>query len=222
MMKRLDRITELLRDTEADWKDIEAAINQNRLSETELMELAINATETFEFSFGNVKTDYNAALIENARTHRLTRTIELLLSKGLNTNTIVDGEPSNIMWELEFVDIPFLAATILRLLMEKGANPYIKNPDGELFFNEIDKDVLFFLNEAGEEIAPPLVQCWFVLIGYGGRPEGAEPFVLRPGHTYDELKEFEFFDWEVNYDSERETNVMHIMDIRTGEEIGVL
>lgn len=221
-MYKVGRLIKLFRDRDADWKDVEAAIRQSMLSEVELMELAVKAAETFEFTFGNEKTKYDLALIENARTHRLTRIIELLLSKGLNANTVINGEPANIMWELEFVDIPYLAATILRLLMEKGADPYTINPDGEQFFNEIDGDVVFFLNEAGGGIAPPLVQCWFVLIGFGARLEGAEPFALSPGHVYDELKEFEFFDWVVSYDSNRDTNVMHIVDTRTGEEIGVI
>ena len=64
------------------------------------------------------------------------------------------------------------------------------------------------------------VQCWFVLIGYGGRPESIEPFELAEGHSYDELKEYEYFDYYIKLDPEKRQNLLHIVDMRTGEEIG--
>ena len=60
------------------------------------------------------------------------------------------------------------------------------------------------------------------MIGYGGRTENAVTFYLLPGHSYDELKEFEYYDWRIQYDSSERKNILHIIDIRTGEEIGYL
>ena len=73
-----------------------------------------------------------------------------------------------------------------------------------------------------DRIVQSFFQCWLVLIGYGARPKEVEPFHLYPEHTFDELKEFEYYDWKVRYEPDKHENIMHIIDIRTGNEIGYL
>ena len=149
--------------------------------------------------------------------------LEMLLEKGLDPSVCLDHEDeTNVMCELRWIDLPFLGASAMRLLLENGADLYVADSDGMALFTDEDSDVAIDIDLLPYDILQTTIQTWFVLVGYGGRPEKAEPFHLNPGHTYDELKEFEFFDYDIIYDRDKKENIMHITDIRTGEEIGYL
>ena len=148
--------------------------------------------------------------------------LEELLKNGFDPNIRLDTYEYNVLYTLQYVDVPFLAATATRLLLEHGADPYIQDDDGECLFYKIDGDIAIDIGLLPERFVQSLFQCWLVMVGYGARPEKVEPFHLNTGHSYDELKEFEFFDWKIRYEPEKKEKILHIIDIRTGDEIGTL
>lgn len=222
-----------------DIAEIAAVLSNNVFSKEELMRAAIKAAEKYEFSemlseyrkkieedeYGDWYirryTEYDPIIVEEIRVHPLIKTLELLLENGLDPRVRMAEAPTNIMCVLEDVDTPFLAATAMRLMMIYGADPYVQDESGEGLFERLDSCMVIDISLLPEDIVQNWFQCWILLIGFGARPENVEPFHLQPGHTYDELKEFEYYEWRIRWESEKK-NIMHIFDIRTGEEIGWL
>ena len=224
-----------------DIAEIAAVLSNNVFSKEELMRAAIKAAEKYEFSemlneYENRKkievdeygdwyirryTEYDPIIVEEIRVHPLIKTLELLLENGLDPRVRMAEDPTNIMCVLEDVDTPFLAATAMRLMMIYGADPYVQDESGEGLFERLDSCMVIDISLLPEDIVQNWFQCWILLIGFGARPENVEPFHLQPGHTYDELKEFEYYEWRIRWEPEKK-NIMHIFDIRTGEEIGWL
>ena len=166
--------------------------------------------------------EYDPSYVETIKSHPLIKLLKDLLNNGFDPNTCLDAYECNILFALQYVDVPFLAATATRLLLEHGANPYIQDDDEECLFHKIDGDIAMDIGLFPDRFVQHMFQCWLVMIGYGARPKECEPFHLNPGHNYDELKEFEFYDWKIRYEADRKETMLHIIDIRTGEEIGTL
>ena len=222
-----------------DIAEIAAVLSNNVFSKEELMRAAIKAAEKYEFSemlseyrkkieedeYGDWYirryTEYDPIIVEEIRVHPLIKTLELLLENGLDPRVRMAEDPTNIMCVLEDVDTPFLAATAMRMMMIYGADPYVQDESGEGLFERLDSCMVIDISLLPEDIVQNWFQCWILLIGFGARPENVEPFHLQPGHTYDELKEFEYYEWKIRRNPGKK-NTMHIFDIRTGKEIGWL
>lgn len=222
-----------------DIAEIAAVLSNNVFSKEELMRAAIKAAEKYEFSemlseyrkkieedeysdwYIRRYTEYDPIIVEEIRVHPLIKTLELLLENGLDPRVRMAEDPTNIMCVLEDVDTPFLAATAMRLMMIYGADPYVQDESGEGLFERLDSCMVIDISLLPEDIVQNWFQCWILLIGFGARPENVEPFHLQPGHTYDELKEFEYYEWKIRRNPGKK-NTMHIFDIRTGKEIGWL
>lgn len=222
-----------------DIAEIAAVLSDNAFSKEELMRAAIKVAEKYEFSemlseyrkrieedeYGDwyirIYMEYEPIYVEEIRVHPLIKILELLLDSGMDPRTRLADDPTNIMCALEYVDTPFLAAMAMRLMMIHGADPYVQDESGEGLFERLDSCMVIDISLLPEDIVQNWFQCWILLIGFGARPENVEPFHLQPGHTYDELKEFEYYEWKIRREPEKK-NIMHIFDIRTGEEIGWL
>ena len=215
---------------------IREALDGCALSETDLMEIAIKAVTAYEDVDCNEiywRTDeegehyriamkYDKAYVDGIRNHKLIKILQLLLDYGLDPNTCLESWPNNVMESIKYLDPPFLAGFCTKVLMENGADPWIETDEKEYLFEELDADVCIDIGIQPDRMVQPFVQCWFVMVGYGARPRNVEPFKLNPSHSYDELKEFEFFEYNISYDRDKQENIMHIIDTRTGEEIGCL
>ena len=244
-MSNFDRLMYLLSKDYRDVDEVLTLLSENEFSKEELMRIAIRAVQTFELFeieseyarkmmedndddidengwYIRIYKEYDSSYVERINNHPMIKILEMLLTKGLDPMLCVDGEYSNVMLPLQYVDVPFLAATAMKLLLEHGASPYVKNSDGVELFEDIDADIAIDIDLLPESFVQSYFQCWLVLIGYGARPKSIEPFQLNPGHNYDELKEFEFFDWKIRYEPDKKENILHITDIRTGDEIGTL
>ena len=222
-----------------DIAEIAAVLSNNVFSKEELMRAAIKAAEKYEFSemlseyrkkieedeygdwYMRRYMEYDSIFVEEIRVHPLIKILELLLEYGLDPRVRMAEDPTNIMCVLEDVDTPFLAATAMRLMMIYGADPYVQDESGEGLFERLDSCMVIDISLLPEDIVQNWFQCWILLIGFGARPENVEPFHLQPGHTYDELKEFEYYEWKIRRNPGKK-NTMHIFDIRTGKEIGWL
>ena len=245
-MTDYQRIRKAINQPIIDTDLIAEILSNNDFSKEELMQFAIAAAEKYEFTdeweqycqkiwedFGDKDIDddgwyiklyleYDSEYMETIKSHSLIVLLEELLKNGFDPNIRLDTYEYNVLYTLQYVDVPFLAATATRLLLEHGADPYIQDDDGECLFYKIDGDIAIDIGLLPERFVQSLFQCWLVMVGYGARPEKVEPFHLNTGHSYDELKEFEFFDWKIRYEPEKKEKILHIIDIRTGDEIGTL
>ena len=238
MSTSINRILELVKKVPCDLIEFQNLLSNDTYTEDELMKIAIVAVDAYEFQ--EMDTEYRAidpkdrdwcikiykayeeAYVEEIKNHPLIQMLKLLIDKGLNPNTCIEAEEKNVMALIPYVDKPFLAGFCLKLLMEEGANPWIEIRDREYLFEEMDSNICIDINLLPDDMVQSWIHCWFVMIGYGGRPRRTDPFKLSEGHSYDELKEFVYFDWHIKYDQDKKENIMHIVDIRTGEEIGFL
>lgn len=245
-MTEYQRVRKAINQSMIDTDQIAEILSNNKFTKEELMQFAIAAAEKYKFTdawdqycrklleeFGDDDIDnegwytklykeYDPDYVETLKVHPLITLLNHLLDNGFDSNICLDTYPSSIMFALQYVDVPFLAATATRLLLEHGADPYIENEDGECLFYKIDGDIAMDIGLLPDRFVQFMFQCWLVLIGYGARPKGIEPFHLNPGHSYDELKEFEYYDWRIRYEPDAREDILHITDIRTGEEIGYL
>ena len=247
-MSDLERLLKMVGKEPRNLNEIELALKGGVFFKEDLMRVAIKTVHTIETIDGcdeyyrgtnhsiaddefidadgryyKVSKTYDPHFMYKINTHPLMKILEMLLEKGLDPGVCLDHEyETNVMCELQWVDLPYLGAAAMRLLLEYGADPYVIDSDGMDLFTNVDGSVAIDIDLVPYDILQTTIQTWFVLVGYGGRPEKTEPFHLYPGHTYDELKEFEFFDYVIIYDLEKKENIMHITDIRTGEEIGCL
>lgn len=247
-MSNLERVLKMVEKEPRNLQEIELALSGSAFSKEDLMRIAIKAVGTYEsidgcdkyyqgvnhtiaddefiYSDGRyykVRKEYSPQFMEKVNVHPMMKILEMLLEKGLDPSVCLEHEDdTNVMCELQWVDLPFLGAAAMRLMLEHGADLNVADSDGEELFVNVDSNVCIDIDLLPYDILQTTIQTWFVLVGYGGRPEKVEPFHLNPGHTYDELKEFEFFDYEIIHDREKKENIMHITDIRTGEEIGCL
>ena len=227
-MMDYDEVLCLLRERPFPWERLKDLIFQGNPGKEELMALAVKAAESFEFTEEPVSDEEaeknlprDLACLEEVQQHPLLLFLKLLLECGFDPNTRIDGDLENVMIALKYVDKPFLAATCLRELLEHGADPNLETEYGG-FFEDIDADICADINLLPDRIPLHWFHLWLVLIGFGGRPEKAAPFTLKEGHSYSELKCFEYFDYYLRYDPEKKENIMHIIDTRTNEEIGLL
>lgn len=245
-MTDYQRIRKAINQPIIDTDLIDEILSDNEFSKEELMQFAIAAADKFEFTdewdqycqkaieesgdkeiddngwFVKLYKEYDPDHMNMIKSHSLIVLLEMLLKNGFDPNICLDAYPSSILFALQYVDVPFLAATATRLLLEHGADPYIQDEDGECLFYKVDGDIAIDIGLLPDRFVQYMFQCWLVMIGYGARPEKVEPFHLNDGHSYDELKDFEYFDWKIRYEPEKRENLLHIIDVRTGEEIGSL
>ena len=237
MREPLKRIIEISKNIPCDLKALNCILKDNTFTEDELMRIAISAVAAYEDDdyrdvywridddgeHYRVAVKYDENYVTDVKKHNLIEVLRLLLDYGLNPNTCLhEPWPNNVFEAVTRLDTPFLAGFCTRLMLDYGANPWLEIDDNEFLFQELDADVCIDVNIQPDRMVQPLVQSWLVMVGYGARPNGSCPFVLTPGHTYEEVKEFEFFEYSVAYDREKKKNIMHITDIRTREEIGFL
>lgn len=69
---------------------------------------------------------------------------KLLLAYGLDPNYVFGekNEESNIMYEVYWIDMPYVAADTLKLLLENGGNPLLE-VDDESIWRMVDFDIWF-------------------------------------------------------------------------------
>ena len=98
---------------------------------------------------------------------------ELLLKYGLDPNYVFGekNDESNIMYEVYWIDKPYVAADTLRLLLENGGNPLLE-VDSESIWHLSDFDIWFDVSHGYAEEKHYMlkfdnrVHYWLVLRGY--------------------------------------------------------
>ena len=155
------------------------------------------------------------------RSAYLYRIIELLLEFGLDPNAKAEGE-SLLRW-LPFIENEYVGADTLALLFEHGADPGLKDGDGESVFLDLDFDVSFgAMEQRDRRIFDAEVHSWLVYIGCGARLEDGslpvEPFSADGETPFDvsDLRQHRNYTFGLSHiNSKGERWTLHIFDKRT-------
>lgn len=152
--------------------------------------------------------------------------LTLLLDHGMNPNDISgeDSDEENLMEMVKYVDYTDTAGRCMRLLMEHGGDPNLFIGNESLIYT-IDIDVVFDIGYGYD--LPSVVQCWLVLIGYGGRlDDGRLPVKMCEGYQPEVFKDFEKFSWRVSRmkptPESPEGWCLHICEKDSGIEVALL
>jgi hypothetical protein len=204
-----------------DWGKIDALLSEAHFSDEELAAIAIDLTDDCfcEYNYA-INEDFPDLTPENMHSNYLLQSLQTLLDHGLDPNTIYNEE--NVLWNIQFINAPGAAGSAMRLLMEYGGNPNHCIPDDdETLFDSISFDVSYDKYTHEYEYT---VQCWLVLMAYGGCwSDGEIPLKMLGGHSAAELKNFESIDYSIE-PLPPEPNrygcwIMHVFSKDTGEEI---
>ena len=149
-MKAFELLMNIIERSPWNIEEVRAVLGNYNFSKEELMRVAIKTAEKYEFSemlneYENRKKievdeygdwymrrymEYDPIFVEEICVHPLIKILELLLEYGLDPRVRMAEDPTNIMCVLKDIDTPFLAAMAMRLMMNHGADPYVKDESG--------------------------------------------------------------------------------------------
>ena len=163
-----------------------------------------------EVSLGHMHSDH---LLNN---------LQFLLDNGLDPNVYVGEFDDNAMWTLEYADAPNVGASAMRLLLEHGFDPnYILPSERESIFESAHFAVSYdsYTHEYFHR-----VQCWWVLMAYGGRcRDGTLPLTMLNGTSVEILRYFENYDYTIESLPQEPGYygcwIMHIFNTTSNEEV---
>lgn len=126
---------------------------------------------------------------------------ELLLRYGLDPNYVFEKEnsESNVMYEVYWIDKPYVAADTLKLLLEHGGDPHLE-VDGESIWHLSDFDIWFDISDRDVERENYRIQFdsrfhfWLVLRGFLSSEEAR--FKEHSLFTYD-LVQIDQYHWDI-------------------------
>lgn len=204
-----------------DREEIEDTFRQYIFSKEQLAEIAVAlAQECFREYCDALDDKVPEVTLDHMNSNHLLESLQQLLNHGLDPNVCVGEDADNVMWDLQFVDTPNIGASAMRLLLENGADPNLKLPPEE----ESVFDWLDFAVSYDSYTYVYMVQCWLVLMAYGGCWEdGKIPLTMLNGNTMDIFKNFERYDYSIEMLPQEPGYfgcwIMHIFDKRTKEEV---
>ena len=223
-MELINQIKELFERTPSDLEKIKDLLSSRKLSEDELAELAVSFTSVCSWEYQDaLEPDLESVNAETMRSNYIVAALNLLLTFGLNPNTIVHYD--NVLWNTMWIDAPNVAASTLRLLLENGGDPnHCMSPEDETIFEFISSKVSY--DEYTHDCFHT-VQCWLLLMAYGAcfRNNEKIPLTMLGGHSIEIFKNFELFDYLIEpLPPEPGTYgnwTMHIFNTETKERVAV-
>lgn len=227
MSYKKEELKKLFFEIPPKWDEIRYLLNEHQYSKTDLAEIAIALTDNCQCEYMDaMNPEVKGATLNHMHSNHVFDAISLLLEYGLDPNEEIDGE--NIMWNTHWIEAPNVAASVLRLLLENGGRPDVKTSDGpDTLFEYVASKVSYDEYTHGFFHT---VQCWLLLIAYGGRWEDGEiPLTMLHGYTVEIFKDFELFDFEIEPGPEPEEKftafygnwTMHIFNKETKEEVAL-
>ncbi len=220
-MNIVNQIKELFEQAPSNLNEIRKLLELRKFKEDELAELAVSFTDNCFCEYHDaLDPEVESVTIENMNSNYVVDAIRLLLEFGLNPNTIVNDD--NVMWNAMWIDAPNVAASVMRLLLENGGSPnHLIPAEHETLFEYIAFKVSY--DEYTHEYFHT-VQCWLLLMAYGGCWEdGNIPITMLGGKSVEIFKNFELYDYEIE-PLPQETGkygcwIMHIYNIATHDEV---
>lgn len=206
-----------------DWQNLEKIFRQYSFTKEQLAEIAISLSEDCFCEYRDaVDEKIENVTPDHLHSNYLLNSLQMLLDNGLDPNVYIGKYEENVMWELQYVDAPNIAAAAMRLMLENGADPNrIVPSEKESIFQYIDFKVSYD-SYTHEDFFT--VQCWLVLMAYGGCWSNGEiPLTMLNGNDVEIFKEFENFDYWLETLPKEPGHygcwIMHIFDTRTKEEV---
>ena len=221
-MNEVNRIKEIFVQTPENLAEIREILSSREFTKKELAELGAAFTwEGFNEYYDALNPECPEVSIDHMHSDYILDAIQLLLEFGLDPNLVVDEESA--FWHAMYIDAPNVGASLMRLLLENGADPNLPTISaGESIFDYIDFKVSF--DEYTHDYFYT-VQCWLVLMAYGGqfRKNGKIPITMLNGHSVEIFKNFELFDYTIEPLPQEPGKygcwIMHIYNIETKEEV---
>lgn len=226
----INDVLQILKTIPPDIQAIDHLLSENNFTKEELAVLANEAVgECFcEFrdavdpeGYG-LDPKFRTLHIDNLYSNSLEQVLRCLLRHGYDSNISVGGE--NAFWDLMYVDAPNVGASCMRLLLENGADPNRRQlHDPETLFEYIAFKVSY--DEYTHEYFNT-VQCWLVLLGFGGCwKDGSIPVEMLNGHSVEIFKQFELYDYSIEELPQMPGKygcwIMHIYNTETHEEVAL-
>lgn len=219
----INDVLQVLRTIPPDIQTIDRLLSGNNLTKEELASLANEAVgncfcelrDTVDSEGYGLNPEFRGLHIDGLHSNYLEQILRCLLRHGYDPNISVDGE--NAFWDLKYVDAPNIGACCMRLLLENGADPNlaIVGEPGTLFEN-VNYDVDF---EKASHWYYNTVQCWLVLMAYGGHfHDGSIPVKMLHGNHVEIFKKIESFDYSIE-DLPNNRWRMNIYNTKTGEKV---
>ena len=204
-------------------KEIDNIFRKYRFSKEQLATLAAHlAQDCFREYYDAMDPEVEEVTPERLHSNHLIDSLQQLLDYGFDPNVFAGEHYDNVMWDLQYVDAPNVGAAAMRLLLEHGANPNAICPsERESIFDCLDFQVSYDCYSHDYFF---MVQCWLILIGYGGWPRcNRPPVIMLNGNSMEIFKNFEYYDYEIERLPEKSDTygnwIMHIFDVRTGIEV---
>jgi hypothetical protein len=226
-MNNKEELKKLFFEIPPKWDVIKDLLSEHRYSKTDLSEIAIGLTDNCQCEYMDaINPKVKGATLDYMHSNHVYDAIKLLLEYGLDPNEEINGE--NVMWNAHWIEAPNVAASVLRLLLNHGGTPDVKTSDGpDTLFEYVTSKVAHdeYTHESFH-----IVQCWLVLMAYGGHwVDGEIPLTMLHGNTVEIFKEFELFDYEIEPGPEPEEKfaafygnwTMHIFNKETKEEVAL-
>lgn len=219
----INAVLQILKTIPPDIQAIERLLSENSFTKEELAVLANAAVGECFCEFREAVDPEGYGLnpkfwtihIDNLYSNSLEQVLQCLLRHGYDPNVTIDED--NAFWNLKYVDTPNVGAICMRLLLENGADPnlIIVGEPGTLF-EDVDFDVYF---ENGSRWYYNTVQCWLLLMAYGGHfRDGTIPVKMLNGNHVAIFKEIELFDYSIE-DLPNNCWRMNIFNTITGEKV---
>ncbi len=226
MINHIEHLYELCKVQPFDTEKIKNYIIDNKLNSEQVTRAAIKLCNYGCFSY----LDYlyekeKESSTGELRTYNWEELFDVLIEMGLDANLIIcDDEYNyeNVLQELQYFDDGDLGAKIARNILNNSGNPNIKI-DGISLFEEIDSDLMFdiqwglYHHKWQQDKA---FRYWLVMVGFGGTiNNGQIPVKMCNGFRVDIFKEFEKFDYNINW-GEKDFD-LEIIDKETETVVGI-
>lgn len=164
--------------------------------------------------------DYSRRLLELCQEKDFNEDEVKELIKNVDINEFVEYEndKTTYLWQAVY----YINVGMAELLIKNGADVNLI-VDGESVFEVLDFDVIFDVVELQDD--RKMFDCefkiWILMIGYGGKCRNCKcPLNLKDGFDIEGFKKFEDFDYNIEF--LKGDWIMHIINIKTGEEVASL
>lgn len=173
-MNLAETLFHLFMELPPNLKDIERVLNDNRCTNKCISESFCKfAEECFCEYSGFIEQHNRKPLNEEIHSTYIFPLCKLLLKYGLDPNYVFGekNDESNIMYQIYWIDKPYVAADTLKLLLDNGGNPLLE-VDNESIWRMVDFDIWFDVTHgyAEEQYYKIKFDCrihfWLVLRGF--------------------------------------------------------
>ena len=215
-MNIINQMKMLFKETPSNIQGIRELLSSRKFTTEELAEVAVSFTEEcmgegyYEIAGWDVD-------VEDIHSNYIVEAIKLLLEYGLDSNVIVNGE-ANVMRNAQWISYHNQAARVMQLLLDHGGNPNLLI-EQETLFESIDDRVSYDEYEDDN-----MVQCWLMLMAYGGcfESNGEIPLTMLNGNSVEIFKNIECYHYEIESPTKEnglDCWIMHIYNVETKEEV---